>query len=130
MQNGPSIEGVGQIHISVADVDRSVEFYQGVLGLDLLFRVDEQSMAFFDCGGVRLYLGRPEEGGVRSSPLIYYRVQDLDAACSRIEASGGQITEAPHLVHRDAHIELRMAGLRDPDGHPLCLMSESAPRDG
>lgn len=129
MKASNRISGVGQIHISVDDLDRSIRFYRDVLGLELLFRVEGQSMAFFDCGGVRLYLGRPEAGGVRSSPLLYYRVEDLPAACARIEAAGVEVSELPHLVHRDDQVELWMAGLRDPDGHPLCLMTERPATD-
>jgi catechol 2,3-dioxygenase-like lactoylglutathione lyase family enzyme len=50
---------IGQIHVSVSDVDRAVAFYKDVLGMTFLFRVPGQPMAFFDCDGVRLYLGRP-----------------------------------------------------------------------
>ena len=52
------IQRVGQIHLSVKDIDRAVAFYRDVLELPLLFEVPGQDMAFFDCGGVRLYLGR------------------------------------------------------------------------
>ena len=38
---------VAQIHVSVADVDRAVEFYRDVLGIQFLFRVPGQPMAFF-----------------------------------------------------------------------------------
>src|SRR5687767_14822374 len=50
---------VGQIHISVTEIDRSVAFYRDTLGLPFLFRVPGQPMAFFDCGGTRLYLAVP-----------------------------------------------------------------------
>lgn len=50
---------IGQIHVSVTDVERSIAFYRDVLGLPFLFQVPGQPMAFFDCGGVRLYLGVP-----------------------------------------------------------------------
>src|ERR687887_163723 len=38
---------VGQIHISVSDLDRAIEFYRDVLGIPMLFRVPGQEMAFF-----------------------------------------------------------------------------------
>ena len=31
-------------------------------------------MVFFDCGGVRLYFGKPESDAFRSSPVMYYRM--------------------------------------------------------
>ena len=51
---------VGQIHISVTDIDTSVAFYRDVLGIPLLFQVPGMPMAFFVSGDVRLYLGVPE----------------------------------------------------------------------
>jgi catechol 2,3-dioxygenase-like lactoylglutathione lyase family enzyme len=84
------VRGVGQIHISVADVDRSVSFYRDVLGLQLVLEVPEQSMAFVDCGGVRLYLapGPPEE--LPSRPLLYLTVDAIEeshAPCGRPASS-------------------------------------------
>jgi len=34
-------------------------------------------MAFFDCGGGRLYLGIPERPEFKSTAIIYYRVDDI-----------------------------------------------------
>jgi len=78
-----SFEGVrtiGQIHVSVSDIDRSVAFYRDVLGIRFLFDVPGRSMAFFDVGGVRLYLGRPETPDFRSTPILYFSVDDVDEA--------------------------------------------------
>ena len=55
-----ALGAIGQIHISVTDVERSVAFYRDVLGLEHLFTVPGQPMAFFQAGEVRLYLGVPE----------------------------------------------------------------------
>lgn len=123
------VDRIGQIHISVDDLGDSVRFYRDVLGLSLLMELPEQSMAFFDCGGVRLYLGKPETPDFHSGPLIYYSVADLAATCEAISAMGVAIDEPPHLVHQDDQIELWMAGLRDPSGHHLCLMTERARSD-
>ena len=55
---------IGQIAITVSDLDRAVAWYADVLGLPLLFRAPP-GLAFFECGGVRLMLSRPEPPGVR-----------------------------------------------------------------
>lgn len=120
------LDRIGQIHIGVADIDRAVAFYRDVLGMTLLFQVPGQPMAFFDCGGVRLYLGRPEGGGFRSNPLLYYQVNDLAAACAALEARGVTFEHPAHMVHRAADHDLWMAGFRDPDNNYLHLMSEVA----
>ena len=64
---------IGQIHVSVTDVDRSVVFYRDVLGIPFLFGVPGQPMAFFDCDGVRLYLGVPESEAYRARGMLYRR---------------------------------------------------------
>ena len=57
------LSGIGQVAINVQDLERAIEFYRDVLGLEYLFSAPPQ-MAFFDCGGVRLLLGMlPEPSG-------------------------------------------------------------------
>ncbi len=124
MSEPGAIRSIGQIHISVDDLPGAVAFYRDALGLPLLFEVPEQSMAFFDCGGVRLYLGKPEGAELRSNPLIYYAVDSIQAAYRAMEARGATFDSEPHVVHRTETSELWIAGLRDPEGNYLCLMSE------
>jgi catechol 2,3-dioxygenase-like lactoylglutathione lyase family enzyme len=115
---------LGQIHISVRDIDRSVAFYRDVLGIPLLFQVPRQPMAFFASGDVRLYLGVPESPQFTSKVLLYFTVADIDAERDRLAAAGVEDIEAPHVVHRDGDSELWLAFFRDPDGHHLALMQE------
>ena len=56
---GVGISRIGQIAINASDVERAATFYQDALGLKLLFKAGP-GLAFFDCGGVRLMLTRPE----------------------------------------------------------------------
>ncbi len=118
------IRSIGQIHISVDDLPRAIAFYRDVLGLRLLFEVPAQSMAFFDCGGVRLYLGKPEGAEFRSNPVISYEVESIEDACRAIGRRGGRLDARPRVVHRTDRSELWVAGLRDPDGNHVFLMSE------
>ena len=115
---------IGQIHVSVSDVDRSVAFYRDVLGMTFLFQVPGQPMAFFDCDGVRLYLGRPESPEFRSNPVLYFDVPDIDEAFVTLGDRGVAFRDEPHVVHRTEETELWMAAFTDPDGNNLVLMSE------
>jgi catechol 2,3-dioxygenase-like lactoylglutathione lyase family enzyme len=115
---------IGQIHISVSDVDRSVAFYRDVLGARFLFDVPGQSMAFFDVGGVRLYLGKPESPEFRSTPLLYFSVDDVDEAYEELRERGVAFVDEPHVVHRTDASELWMAFFNDPDGTNLAIMAE------
>jgi len=118
------IQGIGQLHVSVSDLDESVRFYRDVLGLTHLFTVPGQPMAFFDAGGVRLYLGVPEDEQFRSRPVVYYRVTDVDAALAQVTGRGARRISGAHLVDRDGDTELWMAFVADPDGTPVGLMEE------
>jgi len=115
---------IGQIHVSVSDVDRAVTFYRDVLGMTFLFQVPGQPMAFFDCDGVRLYLGRPETPEFRSNPVLYFDVPDIDEAFAALEDRGVEFRDQPHVVPRAEETELWMAAFADPDGNNLVLMSE------
>jgi predicted enzyme related to lactoylglutathione lyase len=115
---------LGQIHISVTDVDRSVAFYRDVLGIPHLFTVPGQPMAFFASGDVRLYLGRPESEEFRSRCVLYFRVDDIDAEVARLAEAGVGFMSQPHVVHRDDAHALWMADCRDPDEHHIVLMQE------
>jgi methylmalonyl-CoA/ethylmalonyl-CoA epimerase len=84
----------GQVAIPVDDVERATDFYREVLGLHFLFRAGQ--LAFFDCGGVRLMLDRPEKPEFdHPSSILYFVVPDIQAAHSRLVASGVATVEAP-----------------------------------
>jgi catechol 2,3-dioxygenase-like lactoylglutathione lyase family enzyme len=120
------LEAIGQIHISVADIDRAVAFYRDVLGLKLLFQVPGQPMAFFDCGGVRLYLGAPSSLEYRANSFLYYRVSDIDDAYERLSSKGVKFLHEPRVVHKTEASELWMTGFQDPDGNFAQIMCEKA----
>jgi catechol 2,3-dioxygenase-like lactoylglutathione lyase family enzyme len=127
MEAAMAFEGlgtIGQIHISCTDLERSVAFYRDTLGIPLLFEVTGQPMAFFDCGGVRLYLGKPESPEFRSQPILYFRVDDLDEAYETLRSRDVEFVDEPHLIARMEDHELWMSFFRDPDGANLALMSE------
>lgn len=117
-----AVTGIGQLHVSVSDLDASRRFYRDVLGLRHLF--DAPGMAFFDAGGVRLYLTRPEDERFRSRPVVYYRVDDVDGAYAQLVERGAPIVSPPHVVHDDGTAALWMAFVADPDGNPVGLMAE------
>jgi catechol 2,3-dioxygenase-like lactoylglutathione lyase family enzyme len=115
---------LGQVHISVRDVDQAIEFYRDVLGIPFLFRVPGQPMAFFQSGDVRLYLGTPERPEFASKCVLYFRVSDVDAEYDRLTAAGVAFLDRPHLVHREETTELWMVFLTDADGHQIGLMED------
>jgi len=115
---------IGQISRVVSDIGRAVDWYGGVLGLPHLYTFGD--LAFFDCGGTRLYLSLPENGaGGGEESVLYFRVADIRAAHETLLARGVTFTSAPHLIHRhESGTEEWMAFFEDPDGHTLAIMSQ------
>jgi predicted enzyme related to lactoylglutathione lyase len=120
-----ALRSVGQIHISVKDYDRAKAFYRDVLGLEMLFEVTEQKMAFFDCGGVRIYLGVPSSPEYAANSFLYYRVDDIGAAYDRLLKAGVEFLHPPQAIHKAEDSELWMAGFRDSEGNFAQLMCET-----
>jgi methylmalonyl-CoA/ethylmalonyl-CoA epimerase len=54
-----ALNSIGQIAVLVKDVARATEFYRDKLGMKHLFSAG--NLAFFDCGGIRLMLDKPEK---------------------------------------------------------------------
>ena len=52
----PEGTGIGHVHLKVADIDRALAFYQGVLGFDLIMRLGD-SAAFVSAGGYHHHIG-------------------------------------------------------------------------
>jgi methylmalonyl-CoA/ethylmalonyl-CoA epimerase len=116
-----ALESIGQISIIVKDVDRAKAFYRDTLGMTFLFEFP--GMAFFDCGGVRLYLARADEPGLGTS-ILYYRVADIRGAASELEARGVAFRQQPARVHEDGRHELWLAFFKDSEDNTVALMSE------
>lgn len=81
-------------------------------------------MAFFDCGGIRLMLGPPEGTTESFSSIVYYKVDDIQAAASALKAHGVSFEQEPHFVAKMPDHDLWLAFFRDPDKNVLALMCE------
>lgn len=113
---------IGQIARSVKDIGAAERWYREVLGLGHLYTFGK--LAFFDCGGVRLFL---EEGEGHDS-VIYFRVPDIRAAHAELEGRGIEFVQAPHMIHRhDDGVEEWMAFFYDNERRLLSIMSQARP---
>lgn len=123
MSGTAGIIDVGQVSINVHDVQRAIGFYRDVLGLPLLFEIP--NAAFFQAGGVRLYLAKPETPELdHPASILYYRVADIHASAAAIREGGAQVEGEPHLIARMPDHELWMVFFRDTEGNTAALMSE------
>lgn len=121
---GIGISRIGQIAVNTHDVERAAAFYQDALGLKLLFKAPP-GLAFFDCGGVRLMLTRPEKPEFdHPSSILYFTVPDIQAAYAKMKESAVKFEDEPHLLAKMPDHDLWMTFFRDSEGNLMGLMSE------
>ena len=117
---------IGQIARHVADVKRAEAWYRDVLGLKHLYSFG--NLAFFDCGGTRLFLTAPEPGASAGNSVLYFQVDEIGSAYETLRTRGVTFLGAPHMIHRhEDGTEEWMAFFNDPDGSPLALMAQARP---
>jgi len=117
--------------LRVGDLQRSVDFYTRVLGMQLLRTTDrpeqKYSLAFVGYGDEREHavLELTYNYGVDRYDLgtayghVAIAVPDAYAACDRIRASGGQVTREPGPVKGGTTV---IAFVTDPDGYKIELI--------
>jgi lactoylglutathione lyase len=115
--------------VRVRNLDESLHFYRDLLGLRELRRIENEQGRFTlvflaapgdDAAQVELtYNWDPEEYGIgRAFGHLAYQVDDIYAACARLEAGGVTINRPP----RDG----RMAFVRSPDDISIELLQRGA----
>lgn len=119
-----ALSEIAQITNVVHDIDRAVRFHRDVLGLPLLFQAPP-SLAFFQCGNLRLMLS-PAETADQDHPgsCLYFRVTNIEDVHGVLAGRGVTFVDKPHRVHQTADYELWMTFFHDPDKNPMALMEE------
>ena len=114
---------IRQIAVVCKDVARATAFYRDTLGLPFLFAAGP-SLAFFDCGGVRLMLSPAEPEFDHQGSVIYFAVEDIKATHAALVAAGATFRSEPHLIAKLPDREVWLADFLDSEGNVLALMSE------
>lgn len=117
---------IGHVHLKVADLERAIAFYSGVLGFDLMQRFPSGA-AFLGAGGYHHHVGLnvwesldgspPPRGhtGLYHTAFLYPTRADLADAVRRVVAAGYPIEgAADHGVSEAVY-------LSDPDGNGVEL---------
>ena len=117
------LSAIGQISVTVKELERAVNFYRDLLGMEFLFQVP--NMAFFNCSGVRLMLNIPEDrsGDIHSS-ILYFSVDDIQDAYQVLKERNVRFNGRPHKIADLQDHELWMAFFRDSEMNLLALMAE------
>jgi catechol 2,3-dioxygenase len=127
----PAGTNIGHIHLKVADIDRSLAFYQGVLGFDLVVRMGE-SAAFVSAGGYHHHIGLntwhsrrgtaapSHHTGLYHFAIKYPSRRDLARAVRQVLHAGVPLQGvADHGVSEAVY-------LADPDGNGIELYRDRA----
>jgi DNA-binding CsgD family transcriptional regulator/catechol 2,3-dioxygenase-like lactoylglutathione lyase family enzyme len=113
---------ISQISRTVRNIQEAQRWYGEVLGLKHLYSFG--NLAFFDCGGIRLFLSEAEASGGAES-MIYFNVSDIRTAHAELIERGVEFLGAPHMIHRHADgTEEWMAAFNDCEGRPLAILSQ------
>lgn len=118
--------------LRVGDLDRSVNFYTKVLGMNLL-RTSENPEYKYSLAFVGFEQGNPGQAEIELTwnwgtteydmgtayGHIALGVDDIYAACDRIRAAGGNITREPGPVKGGTTV---IAFITDPDGYKIELI--------
>jgi predicted enzyme related to lactoylglutathione lyase len=117
---------LGQVSLHVRDTTRAERFYGETLGLRHLYTFGD--LAFFDLDGTRLYLHRNDEVDWRPGSILYFRVDDIDAAWDELVRRGVERLEGPQVVFvHGSGVEEWMAFFADGEGNTLALMEQRPP---
>ncbi len=119
-----TLNQLGQVSLSVDDIDTAERFYGETLGLRKLFRFG--NLAFFDCGGVRLFIEKSNSQAFSpQSSVLYFRTPDITVAVRELKARGVSFIDSPHLIAPMEDHDLWMAFFKDPSGNTMALMHEA-----
>jgi len=124
---------IGHVHLKVADLDRAIAFYSGVLGLDVMQTFGSKA-AFLSAGGYHHHIGLnvwesaggtpppPGHTGLYHTALVYPDRPALGRAVRRVLDAGIQLTGmADHGVSEAVYLD-------DPDGNGVELYRDK-PRE-
>jgi catechol 2,3-dioxygenase len=117
----PAQTRIGHVHLKVSDLQRSLDFYCGLLGFELMMKYGSQA-AFISAGGYHHHIGlntwhslgsgpAPERApGLYHTAILYPERKDLAAILQRLID-----TKYPHVTGASDHGVSEAIYLDDPD---------------
>ena len=125
---------VGHVHLKVADLDRAIAFYSGILGFDVTMRYGTQA-AFLSAGGYHHHIGLntweslggspppPGHTGLYHTAFLFPDRKALAQVLKRLAEAGYPLTGASdHGVSEALYLD-------DPDGNGVELYRDRLEAD-
>ena len=121
----PSHTRIGHIHLKVSDLQRSLDFYCGLLGFEITLRYGEEA-AFISAGGYHHHIalntwyskGRPKADqrnvGLYHTAIVYPTKKDLAIIYNRLKDQYTLMGASDHGVSLALYLD-------DPDGNGVEL---------
>jgi catechol 2,3-dioxygenase len=122
----PAATRIGHVHLKVADIQRSLDFYCGILGFKLMARMGDQA-AFIAAGDYHHHIGLntwesaggtpppPGHTGLYHHAILFPTRKSLAEAFERLNQAGWPLTGASdHGVSEALYLD-------DPDGNGVEL---------
>ena len=121
---GKSISKIGQLAITVSNIEKALSFYRDILNLEFLFSPSE-NLAFLLCGETRIMLSTSQgEGEIGKNSILYFFATDIESVYEEALKKGAEKERTPQLVADMQDHELWIGFLKDPDGNLVGLMEE------
>ena len=119
---GAEPKRVAQVAVTIRDLERAKSFYRDVIGLEHLFDAPP-GLVFFRCGETRLMLSRPEGSGPTANSILYYGVDDVEAAHRTLVEQGVDFEEAPRCIAQVDGKDVWLAVCHDSEGNMIGLIT-------
>jgi catechol 2,3-dioxygenase-like lactoylglutathione lyase family enzyme len=114
-----TVTSISAITLAVANMARSLDFYQTRVGLELLYGGETASFSSFRVGGGFLNLILAPEVRINWWGRVILYVDQVDTLYRRLVESGWTVAQAPE----DAPWGERYFHIQDPDGHEISFAS-------
>ncbi|MFK7921137.1 MAG: VOC family protein, partial [Bacteroidia bacterium] len=122
----PTNTRIGHVHLKVADLQKSLDFYHGLLGFEIMSQMGDQA-AFISAGGYHHHIGlntwhskngpapAPNSTGLFHTAILYPSRKDLAFVFKRLQDAEYPFTGfADHGVSEALYLD-------DPDGNGVEL---------
>jgi catechol 2,3-dioxygenase-like lactoylglutathione lyase family enzyme len=114
---GAAVSGVNEVVLEVLDLERSIDFYVGCLGLPLYERSDDRAWVL--AGRSRIGLWRPQVGlaNGRGGVHVHYAFQVDEGGFADLVARLDESGLKPEVISSEDEGRGRAAYVADPDGN-------------